>query len=236
MKICRALGCFYTHNVTYGIKLRKQQQHCVLFCSRTLKNTSTRLFFNQTADFFSAQTKLYISLSSSHPNTLWLSHPFQHTPRDKKHQETKKTLKKQSDTNKWNVALAETTDTWWRNGNRRQCNPFGILAKHTHTDWILINITPALGICYKWWNRNVLRHIEIGFFVDTLTSCSWEDWDLILTGSQHRLQPAVCERRPAAARGNISSRLLEAPAAAGIIFGVLIYSGPIFEKPSRGKI
>lgn len=52
---------------------------------------------------------------------------------------------------------------------------------HTHT----LNIDQQqLGICCKWWNRNVQRHTEIGFFSDTLTSCSWEDWNLIFTYNQ----------------------------------------------------
>lgn len=124
-----------------------------------------------------------------------------HTRRHLKKKKIKKRRAKQSNKNKWNVcvlkvmpkcspepcALAETPVTW-RNGNRI----IHFSNTHTLTDAEYWSTEQQLGICYKWWNRNVLRHPEIGFFFsDTLTSCSWEDWTLILTRLQQESQAAV---------------------------------------------
>lgn len=67
-----------------------------------------------------------------------------------------------------------------------------ILATHTLRDPEYWSTEQQLGICYKWWNCNVLRHTEIGFFSDTLTSCSWEDRNLILTCYTLRLWKQTC--------------------------------------------
>lgn len=104
---------------------------------------------------------------------------------------------------------------------------YSLSLRNTHRHWILINRTAAWN-CYKCWNRDVQKHTEIGFFSNTLTSCSWENGTIILTCA---VTTCGCESRPAAS-SNISPQLLEAPTAARIIFRVLIYSSPIFEKPS----
>lgn len=174
----------------------------ILLCFNLQLNGKKQIFFVcQTTTFSLLTLHWAFPFPPATPNTLWHTHPFQHT-----HQETfskkKKRRTKQSNKNKWNVcvlkvmpkrspepcALAETPVTW-RNGNRI----IHFSNAHTLTDAEYWSTEQQLGICYKWWNRNVLRHPEIGFFFfsDTLTSCSWEDWTLILTRLQQESQAAV---------------------------------------------
>lgn len=148
----------------------------------------------QTNDLFTAQTPLSASLSSSHPNTLWRSLAFQHTPREL----AKKT--KATQTSEISVlwrshsvpsspepsALAEVAHTCSEE-MEIEGNAIHFVSSQNYTDTAYWSTQHLLGTCCEWWNCTVLRHAEIGFFLDTLTSCSWEDWNLILTC----LHPAV---------------------------------------------
>ena len=87
-------------------------------------------------------------------------------------------------------ALAETNNAG-DEGMEIEDNAIYFLSCETHTDPEYWSTEQQLGICSEWWSCNVLRHVEIGFFSDTSTSCSWEDWSLILTCSQDKLHPVV---------------------------------------------
>lgn len=213
----------------------------ILLCFNLQLNGKKHIFFVcQTTTFSLLTLHWAFPFPPATPNTLWHTHPFQHT-----HQETfskkKKRRTKQSNKNKWNVcvlkvmpkrspepcALAETPVTW-RNGNRI----IHFSNAHTHRRWILINRTAAWNLLQVMkpkcpetpWNW-------IFFFLGHINKLLLRGLDFNIDPPAAGVTSSSCERRPAASR-HISSRPLEALTAARIIFTVLIYSSRVFEKPS----
>ena len=167
---------------------QKQSWHVFLFC--------------QTVDLFAAQTILRISLSSSYPkHSVTFTSISTQIPREKYWvQKKKKEIQnKATQTSEISVLWRSYSNVpmspvlWQRppifeggwiemEAGAESISYICDTHTHTHTHTEYWSTEQQLGIWYMWWNCNVLRPTEIGFFLRHINK-------LFLRGSESNIDP-----------------------------------------------